>query len=96
MKKIAVIKTCGDCPNFDNEHWGYKELCRPIPVNGNCEYPIPKDCPLENTNAIEKLIKEWLDKAGSIMPDSCEYSISRGVWRECAGKLKQLIEKKEE
>lgn len=54
MKKILIISTCDDCPNFDNEYWGYEEECvllnRIIPRKDklSSSHDIPEDCPLED------------------------------------------------
>lgn len=50
MKKL-VINDCKQCPHFDNEYWGYNEVCmlldRKIPsTKGANDHEIPEDCPL--------------------------------------------------
>jgi predicted metal-binding protein len=58
--KVVHISSCHQCPNFDNEYWGYEEICRKLnrkikrvkKKEGDNyvsdKYPIPKDCPLED------------------------------------------------
>ena len=52
MNKIVIIGTCDSCPFFDNQYYGYNEICKCLDrkidsVDG--EHPIPDDCPLETT-----------------------------------------------
>lgn len=53
--RICIISHCDQCPYFDNEYYGYSEICtklkRVIPHNQksnafDLNHEIPEDCPL--------------------------------------------------
>jgi len=54
-KRLVVIESCCDCPNFNNSYDEYLETCdilkRKIKRKKKSMYlyiyPIPNDCPLE-------------------------------------------------
>ena len=52
MNRILIISTCEQCSYFDNQYYGYHEVCkkldRKIEKIGN-DFIIPDDCPLEQT-----------------------------------------------
>ena len=51
--KILVIDSCHKCFVFDNEYYGYDEVCTPLGRKiariDYDNYPIPDDCPLKTT-----------------------------------------------
>ena len=57
MNKKVTIKTCDNCPYFNNYYYGYQETCelldRKIKSEGDGfsgKHHIPVDCPLEDTD----------------------------------------------
>jgi len=61
MSKKVEIKSCDDCPHFDNEYYSYTRHCdklnRIIPWTDDSS--IPKDCPLD----------DWKPGEGEKWPD---------------------------
>ncbi len=53
MKKV-IIDNCSNCPFFDNQYYGYHEICKVMGIKieriSEDFYRIPEDCPLEDTD----------------------------------------------
>ena len=47
MKKIVIIESCGDCPNFMSGYPEWSDECLELQRDITWEDPIPEDCPLE-------------------------------------------------
>jgi hypothetical protein len=55
MKKIVIINNCDECPNFDNEYYGYEEYCTKLGRRiGHISlvHHTPDDCPLPDAEEL--------------------------------------------
>jgi hypothetical protein len=60
MKKIYIIESCSECPNFDYEYYSYEGTCvllDDLKVDDLCDTvnEIYKECPLDDDTSPIKL-----------------------------------------
>ena len=46
MDRLCVIRKCDECPHYNNEYWGYLEICHELDRKTDPD-DIPEDCPLQ-------------------------------------------------